>query len=167
MFHHLYKYNLWTPYNEFLLFLTEHGLPGIGLILILIYEILTRHNSSPTNDILKSTLISFWVFSCFSYPSQVGILISSLIFILGVVESRTVLTIFIPFKWFPLMIVFVLALISYPSYQLNRRCEQDIIRLLTNHHKENNLSRLKIHYRKIHHNPKLMDALAQYCAQSP
>jgi O-antigen ligase len=64
--------NVLHPFNEYLLTLSEHGVAGLGVLVLLGLLIVRRYFRNPDSDkfIALLSLLSLAVFSCFSYPLE-------------------------------------------------------------------------------------------------
>ena len=80
-----------TPYNEFLHILVEQGLIGLSLFLLLCGGFLLRPGEE--NRKYTAVLLSFLVFSCFSYPGENVALLAVLACCMGAFRGRAALAI--------------------------------------------------------------------------
>ena len=80
-----------TPYNEFLHILVEQGLIGLSLFLLLCGGFFLRHGEE--NRKYTAVLLSFLVFSCFSYPGENVALLAVLACCMGAFRGRAALAI--------------------------------------------------------------------------
>ena len=62
--------NVAFPYNEFLHTTIAFGIPGLVLLLFVIWDTLAPHTNSSKDLIVKSLLVNYLVFSSFSYPTD-------------------------------------------------------------------------------------------------
>jgi O-antigen ligase len=64
--------NVLHPFNEYLLTLSEHGVAGLGVLVLLGLLIVRRYFRNPDSDkfIALLSLLSLAAFSCFSYPLE-------------------------------------------------------------------------------------------------
>lgn len=62
--------NVAFPYNEFLHTTISFGIPGLVLLLFVIWDTLSPHTYSSKDLIVKSLLVNYLVFSSFSYPTD-------------------------------------------------------------------------------------------------
>lgn len=62
--------NVQHPFNEYLLLLSEHGVAGLGILLLLLLPVARSYLRNPGKAKLIAllSLLSLAVFSCFSYP---------------------------------------------------------------------------------------------------
>lgn len=88
--------NVAYPYNEILHIGAEHGLPGMALFIWIIIE---SFRVRPSDCQSESLLVSFWafiVFSLFSYPFDIVLMLALFAFLAGSLEFRPVFFIRIP-----------------------------------------------------------------------
>ena len=66
--------NTYYAFNEFIQFITENGIVGFILLIVILYLILntsTKKENKCLNNIVKTSLLSICVFAFFSYPMQI------------------------------------------------------------------------------------------------
>ncbi len=74
-------------YNEFIHVAVEQGIMGLIILLILVMSATRlQSNTNPIELAVKSIIISWFAFACFSYPSEVFRLMVVLVSLLGVSE---------------------------------------------------------------------------------
>jgi O-antigen ligase len=98
--------NVLHPFNEYLLVLSEHGIAGLGILVLLGLFIVRSYLRKPdrTKFVAMLSLLSLAVFSCFSYPFEY------------------------PFSW---IIVFLNIVIICPATEIFLRCKVYTIKALT------------------------------------
>ena len=120
--------NVAYPYNEILHIGAEHGLPGMALSIWIIIESLKVR---PSDYRSESLLVSFWafiVFSLFSYPFDIVLLLALFAFLVGSLEFRPVFYIRIPrliYKVSFFIVLTILSGLSVHSYGLYKKAWHD------------------------------------------
>ncbi|MBQ8501316.1 MAG: O-antigen ligase family protein [Bacteroides sp.] len=103
--------NVFYPYNEFLHLMAEQGLIGLSCLLLLLYSLLGGKTDDKTSEvILKSLLIAFIAFSCFSYPASVFRLQLLFACIIGLMKEQT-LNIVFPQKVMGIFVVLLMTVL--------------------------------------------------------
>lgn len=106
--------NVNTPYNEFIHLTVEQGITGVVLLLLL-YIFLLLPSQIPEQQIFRSGVVAFAVFSFFSYPVNTFPLLFLFVLLAGSCRTNSRKAIIVPVtvKW-----IFLATLIFYGSTEL-------------------------------------------------
>ncbi|WP_300877916.1 O-antigen ligase family protein, partial [uncultured Bacteroides sp.] len=80
--------NVFYPYNEILHFVAEQGAIGLLCLLSLFYALLGKRSNNNVEWGVQGALVSFIVFSCFSYPADIFRLQILFVSMMGMMRGR-------------------------------------------------------------------------------
>lgn len=153
--------NVAYPFNEFLHIMVDQGIMGLLFLLLLLHSLF-----SFTNDrLLKAALLSFGVFSFFSYPAGVFVLQIVFIFLLGMLQSQSV-KIRIPKKVSCLLgglALLGVGVMSTHSYCIYCQSKMEIKKLAEAEVRTIPNAELKTLYPFFCCNPRMMNLYSQIC----
>lgn len=152
--------NIFYAYNEFLHITAEQGIVGLVVVTWLLYALFSYKEKNNTDHCLKSALITFLVFSFFSYPGEVFPLEILFISIIGMMKSKTIKTFTISnsTKYIIRSIAFIfIVCISIGSYHIYHKTFTTIIRIVDkNKISKDTYSQLSQLYPLFRYNSQLM-----------
>ncbi|NDV81875.1 O-antigen ligase [Bacteroides sp. 51] len=153
------------PYNELLHLWVDQGIIGVSLIICLLYNLLFYKSSNKLNAILKCALVSFVVFSFFSYPTDTFGLMILLCVLMGSLDSRIIFVYPIPKVFFYSNFISVFLLIGFLSlwsYHIYEKTLSELFKPERQVRSEMKTTFLDLNYTSFCNNPYVMDLYAQY-----
>ena len=99
-----------TPYNEYIHVLTEQGFIGFFLF-VLVLGGFFYFSRGDENKKLKTVILSFIIFACFSYPGENVALLFGLIVCMGTIQEKVIIR--IPTKSFNRLIMTLIIVCSF------------------------------------------------------
>ena len=99
-----------TPYNEYIHVLTEQGFIGFFLF-VLVLGSFFYFSRGDENKKLKTVILSFIIFACFSYPGENVALLFGLIVCMGTIQEKVIIR--IPTKSFNQLIMTSIIVCSF------------------------------------------------------
>lgn len=159
--------NVFYSYNELLHITAEHGIIGLTLILFLLYFLLKYKSKKYEEHTMKALLITFLIFSFFSYPTQVFKLQLLFVVILGLMKSTPIKRISVSLKWsrasWLILILWTssMAILSYRGY--TQAYSQIYPKIIKKEFSNFNYSSLYELYPYFRHNLPLINLYEQNC----
>lgn len=96
------------PYNEALHLLAEHGIVGLGIVVLLMVVLFSFKSTDPANRTLKAVMAGLIAFSMFSYPASVyPLLLYSAVFA-GLMPNKEITTVAVR-KFVPIAVILFVA----------------------------------------------------------
>lgn len=155
--------NVVYPFNEFLHVMVDQGVVGLLLLLLFLHSLFSVEN----DQFLKGALLSFVVFSFFSYPADVFVLQIVFVFLAGMLQSQSI-RIIIPKKVACLLgglVLLGVGAFSVHSYSINCQSKMEIKKLAEAESRIIPYAELKILYPFFRYNPWLMNIYSQICSK--
>ncbi len=158
------------PYNEYLYIMTEQGVAGLLLILLVLYILTTYRSDDRLSFICKSAILSLGIFALFSYPSAMFPLMLLCVALWGMMRTKEIGRIHVgrtvKAALF-LSVLFVVGGVSLWSFKAYDDCRVAMRNL--RYEQESELHQrardfLDKHYCRFRFNPLFMNAYARYAA---
>lgn len=138
--------NVFYPYNEFLLFVAEHGLCGMVWLFGFLYSFFMSKKKMEYGVVeAKSVFLSLLTFACFSYPLNVFELQMLFIVWVGIMNSHPLIhfsLIGIKKTVVAMSLVVLILMVSVHSYSVYSKSYANIMELCNNGFEESRLDKL-------------------------
>ena len=159
------------PYNEFLCLITEQGVFGLLLIVLLLYALLSYRTVDGLGSLYKSGILTLGVFSLFSYPSRMFLLMLFGFALCGAMKTKELGRVYIGravkkgilLSFF--LVVGIISLWSFKEYECCLSAMRNLYGGQENWSYQDAGKFLESHYSLFRFNPAFMSAYAEYAAQ--